>query len=292
MSEPNRKFKGVWIPKRLWECSELSWLQILVLAEIDSLSDESSGCTAKNEWFSKRFRTTPHAMSQMLSKLAAKGWIKVVIDPDKTRHLWFQFPDGTASLPSDGGDHSPVTGSSLPSDANGSTYNIIRKQGEYSTDGQTTEKEQEDVHLKAKETLLKKWREKGFPLVRAWTADRDRLLRARMKEQGFREGWEEALDRFSQSTFVREKWKPTIDVFLRVGMWAAILEGKYDERRMHTSPTGITDQQFRAAQAERDRLQEEIRYEENDEKRNALRNQKKAQEEIINRYYAQNQARP
>jgi hypothetical protein len=43
----NRDFKGVWIPKDVWLDHNLTWMEKLLLVEIDSL-DAEKGCFASN----------------------------------------------------------------------------------------------------------------------------------------------------------------------------------------------------------------------------------------------------
>lgn len=85
-----------------------------------------------------------------------------------------------------------------------------------------------------KQTLLKNWAEKGFPRIIEFGPKRETALRARLKEKCFRQNWPAALDRMAESNFITTEWKPTIDVFLRPGFIAQVLEGKYDDRDFHT----------------------------------------------------------
>lgn len=124
MSEPKRRFKGVWIPKELWESQDLTWFQILFLAEIDSLSDEKDGCTAQNDWLSNRFKSTPQGVSQMISKLAKAGWLVVKMDAG-TRRIWFKFPHQTLSLASE--SDSPASEASSPASEQTPSLHIYDK---------------------------------------------------------------------------------------------------------------------------------------------------------------------
>jgi len=44
-----RDFKGIWIPKEIWFLEELSHMERILFAEIDSLDNER-GCIASNEY--------------------------------------------------------------------------------------------------------------------------------------------------------------------------------------------------------------------------------------------------
>ena len=70
----NRDFKGVWIPKDIWLDHNLSWMEKLLLVEIDSL-DAEKGCFASNGYFGEFFNLSPSRISEMVSSLVSKGYI-------------------------------------------------------------------------------------------------------------------------------------------------------------------------------------------------------------------------
>ena len=72
-----RKFKGVWIPKEIWEEKSLSILEKVMLIEIDSLEDEEDGCYASNKYFANFFKLTNGRISQIINCLQQKGYIKI-----------------------------------------------------------------------------------------------------------------------------------------------------------------------------------------------------------------------
>ena len=72
-----RKFKGVWIPKEIWEEKSLSILEKVMLIEIDSLEDEEYGCYASNKYFANFFKLTNGRISQIINCLQQKGYIKI-----------------------------------------------------------------------------------------------------------------------------------------------------------------------------------------------------------------------
>lgn len=72
----NRGFKGVWIPKELWLNKELTWMEKLMLAEIDSL-DNDDGCYASNGYLGPFFQISTTRVSQIVSSLKKKGYISV-----------------------------------------------------------------------------------------------------------------------------------------------------------------------------------------------------------------------
>ena len=70
----NRDFKGVWIPKEIWLDKQLTWMEKIVITEINSL-DGDEGCFASNNYFAKFFNLTPGRISQIISSLIYKKYI-------------------------------------------------------------------------------------------------------------------------------------------------------------------------------------------------------------------------
>lgn len=76
MSE-QRAFRGVWIPAEIWLNETLSLQEKVMLVEIDSLQDPVRGCYKSNRAFGKFFQLSPNRISEIVSSLAKKGWIRV-----------------------------------------------------------------------------------------------------------------------------------------------------------------------------------------------------------------------
>jgi Mn-dependent DtxR family transcriptional regulator len=76
--ESKREFKGIWIPKEIWEESKLSIMEKIMLAEIDSF-ESKNGCFASNSFFGKLLKLTPGRISQMITKLKKMEYIEVKI---------------------------------------------------------------------------------------------------------------------------------------------------------------------------------------------------------------------
>lgn len=71
-----RDFKGVWIPKDIWLAENISWIEKLVLTELDSL-DNDDGCFATNEYIGNFFNLSKDRISRIVSKLAKENYISV-----------------------------------------------------------------------------------------------------------------------------------------------------------------------------------------------------------------------
>ena len=70
----NRDFKGVWIPKEIWENNDLTWMEKLLFTEIDSL-DAEQGCYASNKYFGKFFNLSAGRVSQIVNSLIKKHYV-------------------------------------------------------------------------------------------------------------------------------------------------------------------------------------------------------------------------
>lgn len=70
----NRDFKGIWIPKNIWLNAELSALEKVLLAEIESL-DSGEGCIATNQYFADFLGVSKSWVSKLISGLEKKKFI-------------------------------------------------------------------------------------------------------------------------------------------------------------------------------------------------------------------------
>lgn len=67
-------FKGIWIPKDIWLCDELTPIQMLVLMQIHSL-DGKFGCKASNEHIAEFFGVHKDTISEHIQNLKKKNFI-------------------------------------------------------------------------------------------------------------------------------------------------------------------------------------------------------------------------
>ncbi len=75
--DTNKDFKGIWIPKEIWLSKELTPLEKMYLAVINSLNVEENGCYATNKYFGEVFQHSTNNVSRMITNLKNKGWITV-----------------------------------------------------------------------------------------------------------------------------------------------------------------------------------------------------------------------
>src|SRR5258705_840574 len=68
-------FKGVWLCAAIYESSELSAVEKLLLAEIDALTTDTDACYATNAHFSDRLGVTVTRVDHLLGRLTRLGYI-------------------------------------------------------------------------------------------------------------------------------------------------------------------------------------------------------------------------
>lgn len=76
MNDENRDFKGVWIPKEIWLNKNISAMEKLFLAEINSL-DGVFGCFASNAHFQDFFGISKNRASEIIKSLEAKKLVEI-----------------------------------------------------------------------------------------------------------------------------------------------------------------------------------------------------------------------
>jgi len=86
MTALKRAFKGIWIPKEIWESKKLTQEEKLMYAEIDSLDNER-GCFASNKYFADFFMLSERQVRTHITSLVKKGLIKRNREGSKTRIL-------------------------------------------------------------------------------------------------------------------------------------------------------------------------------------------------------------
>lgn len=86
MAEEKREFKGIWIPKEIWLNAELSAIEKIILAEINSLDGED-GCYASNAYLAKFCQCSESCVSKAIAKLQKLKHIKVTSFDGRQRKI-------------------------------------------------------------------------------------------------------------------------------------------------------------------------------------------------------------
>lgn len=82
----NRDFKGVWIEKDIWLNTELTILEKVIYAEIDSLDNENH-CTASNEYFAEFCDCSTSKVSKAIKKLQELRMIDIMSFDGRHRRI-------------------------------------------------------------------------------------------------------------------------------------------------------------------------------------------------------------
>lgn len=127
-----KQFKGVWIPKVIWDDDSISWMDKCVLGEIWALSGPE-GCTASNEYLADLFNVEAKTMANKISEYRKAGLIRDIGTAGKRAIVTTYDPDFN-TFPKNGNTSSRKSGTPFPKVGN-DTYSIenrkssIRKTG-------------------------------------------------------------------------------------------------------------------------------------------------------------------
>lgn len=78
-----RNFTGVFIPAKLYLDTNLSWIEKILIVEIEALTSEKEPCKASNEHFAKHLGITKGRVSKIISSLVQRGYIYIKIIKNK-----------------------------------------------------------------------------------------------------------------------------------------------------------------------------------------------------------------
>jgi len=70
-----RQFKGIWIPAEIWEATDLTWNEKIVLMEIDSFTAAGKDCYISDDYIGELVGVSPRTASSMVSKLVRLGYV-------------------------------------------------------------------------------------------------------------------------------------------------------------------------------------------------------------------------
>lgn len=92
-----RDFKGIWIPAEIWLNTDLSFLEVILLAEIDSLVKDE-GCYASNAYFAEFLGVSETYVSKAISSLTKKGLVYQAAFNGRNRVLKTNLHNSKADL--------------------------------------------------------------------------------------------------------------------------------------------------------------------------------------------------
>jgi len=83
----NRRFQGVWLPRWLYLHKDFTWIEKILIVEINSLDKDNNGCFASNQHLAEFLNSTAGHVANVISKLRKLGYIKDIESKDNKRHI-------------------------------------------------------------------------------------------------------------------------------------------------------------------------------------------------------------
>jgi hypothetical protein len=178
-----REFTGVFIPAHIWESSELTPAEKMMLGEIDSLSKSKGYCYAGRSHFAKWLQCGETNISNYFAKLEKLGFISTERIPGqpvriKIANDRFYVKKGSAPVtggvsPTDGGGSAPLTGGVSPTDPKyklNTSLNSTLKKGKKAEE-ESTDKNQKKTAPVETPSLKEKVKTDNLQIFAAAAAD-------------------------------------------------------------------------------------------------------------------------
>ena len=83
----DRIVKGIWIPIEIWQDTNLSWNEKILLMDIDSFTAQGKSCYISNEYIANLLKVTERSASTYLSNLIKHGYVRVVKFDGRMRYI-------------------------------------------------------------------------------------------------------------------------------------------------------------------------------------------------------------
>ena len=103
----DREFRGVFIPARIYLAKDISWIQKIILCEINSFDENGKGCFASYEHFARLTGVAAGTIKNLISDLKQKGYIEnTYFDGRKqwrrvSRDKWSEYAEDEDTPPDD-----------------------------------------------------------------------------------------------------------------------------------------------------------------------------------------------
>ena len=82
-----RIVKGIFIPMEIWQATDLSWSEKILLMEIDSFTTNGRDCFFSNDYIAELLNVKPNTASVIVSSLIKKGYVKMTRFDGRHRYL-------------------------------------------------------------------------------------------------------------------------------------------------------------------------------------------------------------
>lgn len=240
----DRDFKGVWIPREIWELESLGWSEKILLVEVDSLDVNGTGCYASNAHLAKFLGVSKDRVSRMVSRLVKDNYLvsRVVYKPDgkevDKRFLWLNkaafnlgnTPPAKTPIP-------PGKNTDTPPGKNTDTPPVKTPKGvihKSNTSLSNTDKRKKSGKAAAPSPaeIVDLFHSlcPSLPKIVKLTDGRKTAIKARLDEYSM-EQITQAFRMAEQSDFLKGKsergWTANLDWLMKPGNMAKVLEGNY-----------------------------------------------------------------
>ena len=82
-----RIVKGIWIPIEIWQATDLSWNEKVLLMEVDSFTQKGKDCYISNRYIADMFGVSEVTASKYLTHLINAGYVKLVKFDGRARYV-------------------------------------------------------------------------------------------------------------------------------------------------------------------------------------------------------------
>lgn len=225
-----RQFKGIWIPKEIWLDDNLSALDKVILAEIDSLDDEETGCYASNQHIAGFCQCSESKVTKTVAKLIKLKYIYIKAFDGRKRVLKSNISFCKA-------DQQNVRGRVVKSTMQSSKKSKADQQKmlQSNIDSKIGSNIDEDIYTQVKQ----KFCEICISLPKIISIDKTRkaTVKARLKEYSF-DDIITVFQKAEKSDFLTGKvsnqgsrpFKASFDWLMKPSNFIKVLEGNYDNR--------------------------------------------------------------
>ena len=225
-----RQFKGIWIPKEIWLDDNLSALDKVILAEIDSLDDEETGCYASNQHIAGFCQCSESKVTKTIAKLIKLKYIYIKAFDGRKRVLKSNVSFCKA-------DQQNVRGRVVKSTMQSSKKSKADQQKtlQSNIDSKIVNNIDENIYTQVKEKFCEIC--VSLPKIISIDKTRKATVKARLKEYSL-DDIITVFKKVEQSDFLtgristdkQRPFKASFDWIMKPSNFIKILEGNYDNR--------------------------------------------------------------
>lgn len=230
-----REFRGIWIPAEIWLDKDLSALDKVIFAEIDSLDLDDTHCYASNEYLAQFCNCSVRSASASIQLLISKGYIEVISFDGRRRVLQSRLAKSARQI-------SKISEADLQ---NLPAINIDDNHSRETKENILLSEDKKEVPVRgsnmAYQHIVDLYHQlcPSLPKVAKLTPERERAIKARLKEFSHDE-FITAFKKAEASAFLKGAnggWKANFDFIMRAGSMVKILEGQYDKLHLNGKGT-------------------------------------------------------